>query len=102
MIEIDPFNLAYDPTANIATLTTHKNGDWLLWTLGPDGAPGRPHLATRTGVGAESGTTQLSKVDVVVGYFERRLITVGYATVRQDGPMPDDHVAMWTLAPGSN
>jgi hypothetical protein len=102
MNDEDPFALAYDPTATIATLTTHKNGDWLLWTLRPDGAPGTPHLATRERVGTEIGDTQLSDVDAVVGYFERRLIGVGYSIVRDGGPMPDDHLAIWTLAPGSN
>jgi hypothetical protein len=98
----DPFTLEYDPVAKIATLTTQRNGDWLLWTLRLDGAPGTPHLTTRDHVSAEIGDTQLSNVDAVVGYFERWLIAVGYSIVRERGPLPDDHVAIWKLGPGGN
>jgi hypothetical protein len=54
-------------------------------------------------VGDEILDDNLANETILVGYFERKLIELGYSIRRDDAfQMPDDWVARWVLAPGSN
>ena len=93
--------LEYDPTANRATLTP-AGENWYLWLERPDTVPPVPHLMTQNDVGDAIGDYRLGELETVIGYFERCLGKVGFSVVRSLGPMPEDYVAAWTLAPGQN
>ena len=97
---MDP-ELRYDPTMNRATLATTGRG-WYLWLEHPDEAPAEPHFSSRNEVGDAILDFRLSNLDAVTGYFEQCLKTVGYSTTREGEPGPEDWIAAWALAPGTN
>jgi hypothetical protein len=93
--------LKYDSTVNRATLVTHDDG-WYLWAYRPDAAPAELHFASRNEVGDAILDSRLSDQNAVIQHFKRQLINLGYSVTSAAGPLQEEFIADWELAPGQN
>ena len=89
-------SVEYDPTANRASA---RRLDVHTVYLSLEGG-GVESFGLFTG--EQIGDPGITDDEVVVDYFERLLGGLGWDVSRTDMPGPDDQIANWLLAPGSD
>lgn len=86
----------YDPTANRAN--ARRLDEHTVYLSLEGGGVESFGLFTEEQIGAPGITDN----EVVIDYFERLLGGLGWDVSRADMPGPDDQIASWLLAPGSD
>jgi hypothetical protein len=91
---VPPFT--YDPGANRATAKRLEKHTVYLSLEGG----GTESFSLFTG--EQIGDRAVEDDEAVIDYFERLLGGLGWDVSRSDTPGPDDQIATWLLAPGSD
>ena len=89
-------SVEYDPTANRAS--ARRLDEHTVYLSLEGGGVESFGLFT----GEQIGDRGITDDEVVVDYFERLLGGLGWDVSRTDMPGPDDQIANWLLAPGSD